>query len=949
MRILLSNACMSLRRGTELYTSELALYLSQQGHEVQVYSPIGGALAQELRTQGVPVVEGVQQLDFEPEVIHAQHNTTAYALAALYPAVPIVYACHGMVPLSELVPPQIPQIQSYVAVSQPIAEKLELEAGIPREKIHIVPNFVDINRFHSRSSFRTKPRRALCFSNYLSASVGYPIVRRAMSSLGIATDLVGISAGNCIEEPESILADYDIVFARGRAALEAMATGAGVVLCDIEGMGSLVETSNFERLRALNFGAASFTSEISEAKLVEEVLRFDQDDVRSVSERVRNECTLASAGGKLVELYRASSFSSSDSSFDSKKTASFLEWFAGAREIEASQQIEKWKSLYEANQAELNSIKASRMWPALKLGSRFKRKILPKGSLSTKSLSFALERGKRTFQTKNETRPTLTDEFLSGLQGKPPQLACVVMSYRDESWVVSAVQSLLHQSVPIEIVVVNSGKTGTEERLKSHGINVLVVETDKRLLPGAARNLGIAATSAPYVSFLAADCLAEADWAAYRLLAHSQGSLAVSGSITNPYGSSLAAWASYLSLYTNRLPRTTESEAKHYSVSYARWLFEKYGLFDETLRAGEDTAFNNSLKVSVDFTWNPEVRTAHRHPATLREFFRDMSYRGTLAVANYSPELRKRTRVLVAKNALSRALSTLPKSYSRADKKDCLRVMSSLPLIPLGFGCYALGALKGKAEVVSEVSQSRMIFDKRRKIIGLLCCRNAMEYLPDYLANLGSKVDGIVALDDGSTDGSLECLRKSSFVLEVISKPSVEPHVWDEPGNQNLVIKTALKYKPDWLFALDADERVEKNFRLLAELAIDKAERDSFDCCDLHTLELWNSFDTFRVDGIWGKKFKARLFRAEPPIDGIQADFHGQWAANCFGANYKSLASEIKIYHLAMIDEKKRKERLSRYKALDPESKFQAFGYDYLIDEKGISLQRVVSGREYLC
>lgn len=50
-----------------------------------------------------------------------------------------------------------------------------------------------------------------------------------------------------------------------------------------------------------------------------------------------------------------------------------------------------------------------------------------------------------------------------------------------------------------------------------------------RLLPGAVRNLGIAATSAPYVSFLAADCRAERGWAAGRLAAHRAGAPAVSG------------------------------------------------------------------------------------------------------------------------------------------------------------------------------------------------------------------------------------------------------------------------------------------------------------------------------------------------------------------------------------------------------------------------------------
>ena len=51
-----------------------------------------------------------------------------------------------------------------------------------------------------------------------------------------------------------MLGQYDIVFAKARCALEALAVGNAVVLCDTVGVGPMVTTGEVDRLRRLNFG-----------------------------------------------------------------------------------------------------------------------------------------------------------------------------------------------------------------------------------------------------------------------------------------------------------------------------------------------------------------------------------------------------------------------------------------------------------------------------------------------------------------------------------------------------------------------------------------------------------------------------------------------------------------------------------------------------------------------
>src|SRR5262245_23107276 len=86
-----------------------------------------------------------------------------------------------------------------------------------------------------------------------------------------------------------------------------------------------------------------------------------------------------------------------------------------------------------------------------------------------------------------------------------------------------AVKSLLKQEPLVEIVVVNSGGGGMAALLARHGIDVPVIEREEKLYAGAARNIGIRATLAPCIAFLASDCRATRGWARERLAAHRRG------------------------------------------------------------------------------------------------------------------------------------------------------------------------------------------------------------------------------------------------------------------------------------------------------------------------------------------------------------------------------------------------------------------------------------------
>jgi glycosyltransferase involved in cell wall biosynthesis len=223
-----------------------------------------------------------------------------------------------------------------------------------------------------------------------------------------------------------------------------------------------------------------------------------------------------------------------------------------------------------------------------------------------------------------------------------------------------------------------------------------------------------------------------------------------------------------------------------------------------------------------------------------------------------------------------------------------------------------------------------------------------MEYLPGYVANVAPQVDGIVALDDGSSDGSAEFLESSEAILEVLRRPQDRP-AWDEPGNYRALVDAGLRHGAEWLVSLDADERLERDFRTRAERVIRRGRLLGLEAFAPRLRELWGTPHQFRADGIWGTKAVGRLFRARADHRFDTRPLHGpKLPLQAVDAGRFALA-DLEIYHLRMVREEDRVARQRRYEDLDPEALWQpGIGYAYLTDETRLRLKPIAPGREYV-
>lgn len=302
MRVLITNNTFAERAGSEVYAKEVAIGLLRRGHTPIAYSTRLGRVADELRQATVPVVDDLNSISLQPDIIHGHHHLETMTALLHFPGVPAVYFCLGWLQWEEK-PPRFPRIKHYVAVDDVCRDRLVLEEGIPTSQVSIIGNSIDLDRFKTRSPLPEKPRRALVYSNYAGEDLRLQAIREACAQFGISVDVVGLNNGNPTVAPETLLRDYDIVFAKARCALESMAVGAAVVVCDFAGFGEMVTAGELDRLQRMNFGVRTLSNNFDPKIIADELARYDPRDAAEVSRRIRDSSGVETAIDEMVTLY----------------------------------------------------------------------------------------------------------------------------------------------------------------------------------------------------------------------------------------------------------------------------------------------------------------------------------------------------------------------------------------------------------------------------------------------------------------------------------------------------------------------------------------------------------------------------------------------------------------------------------------------------------------------
>jgi len=224
---------------------------------------------------------------------------------------------------------------------------------------------------------------------------------------------------------------------------------------------------------------------------------------------------------------------------------------------------------------------------------------------------------------------------------------------------------------------------------------------------------------------------------------------------------------------------------------------------------------------------------------------------------------------------------------------------------------------------------------KKYSIVGICQIYNELEKgnLSRFIEHFKPLVSRIIAYDDSSTDGSYEYLLDNA---DHVLRGSKNKFV-DEIDHKQELLEAALKFDPDFILWLDADEvfsaNAEEELQELCEYCIEK----NFDALSFHEVNLWRSSSWCRKDNLYDAGWFVRLWRVQPGISfkKIRKGLHQQPYPSTIKLIEKT--DKVKVIHYGFASEKS-----LAFKYLVYKSHGQT-GYllDRFINEDEIELEKV--------
>lgn len=266
----------------------MAKALTEQGHEVTVFTPYQGEFAR--RFDFCPVVRHAQDEGYE--LILANHNDIFRPLIS-FSGFKVLNSHSTFLPLERLTP----GADAYVAVSEEIRKIEEARGFSPT----VIMNPIDFERFPLKP-VSEKLGKVL----YLTPG---GLAQREIVSCCEELGLELIVPEKPVFGVENLIEKADLVIGIGRCLLEAMAMGRNVISADhrhwmpaFQG-GGMVTEENFEDLRPTNFSGRDKPIVFRKGRLKEELLKYDPKRGERLRELIRPHCEVKNVINQYIDLW----------------------------------------------------------------------------------------------------------------------------------------------------------------------------------------------------------------------------------------------------------------------------------------------------------------------------------------------------------------------------------------------------------------------------------------------------------------------------------------------------------------------------------------------------------------------------------------------------------------------------------------------------------------------
>ena len=223
------------------------------------------------------------------------------------------------------------------------------------------------------------------------------------------------------------------------------------------------------------------------------------------------------------------------------------------------------------------------------------------------------------------------------------------------------------------------------------------------------------------------------------------------------------------------------------------------------------------------------------------------------------------------------------------------------------------------------------------KIVATYRVKNEARFIEQSLKSVIDICSEIVILDDNSTDETVEICSSFDKVTDIIKQKELP---LDETRDRNRLFETARKLDSDFILSVDGDEVFMPGASeiLFEELSTTHTNSNVF---EFQFLTLWDNLNTIRVDGIFGYYWQKRLLRMKSQLASLlfsendnPGNLHcGSIPPTSMGFN-TTAKSNVKIFHLASLDDEVRKRKYEYYTKTDPDSVLTG-AYKHMISGEG--------------
>ena len=235
-------------------------------------------------------------------------------------------------------------------------------------------------------------------------------------------------------------------------------------------------------------------------------------------------------------------------------------------------------------------------------------------------------------------------------------------------------------------------------------------------------------------------------------------------------------------------------------------------------------------------------------------------------------------------------------------------------------------------------------------LYALIRVKNGEKYINRLFTQLSKIVNGLIVLDDGSTDGTVAACDSFQNSFSKYER-YYQNAVFHGGRDWNFLHDAAGKYNPDWVIALDVDDLFEEAREMEVRSLLEQAPPNTRAFAFPYIFH-WDSESMYRADGNYAKLVAVKACRYNKEWRPRNVAAHSGYAPpEVLGCDVLR-SSSIRLRHFGYMDEKDRLEKYEFYKNRDADPMSVGAGshsYNHIIENISIKLKEWESVPAGIC